>query len=153
MSWRNREGGLQSASRPGGLETVRTLGSPGGPGDGASAALDGRWVLVIDDDPAVRVLSARVLLEAGAVCQLAATHETALQILQREPRFDVALLDFTMPDGDGPQLVPRLLAIRPALMIVGSSGRDRSPEFEQAGVKRFLQKPWGIQDLSALLEG
>jgi CheY-like chemotaxis protein len=137
MIWRNRESVVRSAP---------------GPDGEAPAALDGRWVLVIDDDPAVRVLSARLLLEHGAVCQLAATHESALQTLQREPRFAVALLDFSMPEGDGTQLVPRLLALRPGLRIIGSSGTDRRLEFEQVGVKRFLQKPWGIEELIARLQ-
>lgn len=116
-----------------------------------STRLKDKWILVIDDDPAVRVVSARILLEHGAMCQLAGRHEHALKILEREPQFEVAILDYQMPDGDGPQLVPQLRARRPDLLVVGSSGSDRRREFRQAGVERFLEKPWGIDDLIAAI--
>lgn len=116
-----------------------------------SARLKDKWILVIDDDPAVGVVSARILLEYGAMCQLAGRHEHALKILEREPKFEVAILDYQMPDGDGPQLVPQLRARRPDLLVVGSSGSDRRREFRRAGVERFLEKPWGIDDLIAAI--
>lgn len=118
-----------------------------------STALKDKWILVIDDDPAVRVVSARILLDYGAMCQLAGRHEDALKILEREPQFEVAILDYQMPDGDGPRLVPQLRARRPDLLVVGSSGSDRREEFRRVGVERFLQKPWMVEDLVTALGG
>ena len=113
----------------------------------ASDPLDGRWILVVDDEPAVRVAMARLLSTYGAVCCAAESHERALRLLESEPRLEVAILDFTMPDGNGSDLVPQLRAVRPELVMVGTSGADRREEFRRSGVDRFLPKPWSVEEL------
>ena len=109
--------------------------------------IDGKRILYVDDEPLVRGAVTRLLRGAGAVCIGAATHDEAVVLLEFEPRLDLAILDFHMPDGDVGRLVERLRWRRPALSLVGTSGLDRRSDFAARGVDRFLPKPWEIDDL------
>jgi CheY-like chemotaxis protein len=95
---------------------------------------------------------ARLLRGAGAVCIGTDTHDGAVVQLALEPLFDLAILDFQMPDGDVGQLVRRLLRQRPGLTLVGTSASDRRSEFAARGVDRFLPKPWDLEDLLRVAE-
>jgi len=117
----------------------------------ANPQLDGRWILVVDDEPAVRVTVEKILRAHGAVCHGVGNHAEALRTVEDEPRFEVAILDYAMPDGDGAELAPRLRAVRPDLFVVGNSGTDRRHEFRRAGVDRFLPKPWRVEELIEVL--
>ena len=62
-----------------------------------------------DDDDFLRVVSSRILGEAGAVCLTARTHPEAMAIVAREPALELVILDFQMPDGDIGLLMPDFL--------------------------------------------
>ena len=113
----------------------------------ARNGIQGRRVLYVDDDARLRGLVARLLGSAGATCRPAGTHADAIDILDRDPRLELAILDFHMPDGHVARLVPRLRRVRPGLPLVGTSGVDRSRDFARCGVTRFIAKPWGLEDL------
>ena len=49
------------------------------------------------------------------------------------------------------EFVARFKKLRPEAILVGNSGSDRRDEFAVAGVGRYLDKPWGLDDLLALL--
>lgn len=117
----------------------------------ANGQLDGRWILVVDDEPAVLFTVEKLLKARGAVCRAASSHEDALRAAASERRLEVAILDFAMPDGEGCALVRRLLAVRPDLVVVGNSGADRRSEFRLSGVDRFLRKPWRVDELIEVL--
>jgi CheY-like chemotaxis protein len=106
-----------------------------------------RRILYVDDELLMRIAVARLLRGAGAVCIGTATHDQAVVLLAFEPTLDLAILDFEMPDGDVGRLVRRLHWQRPALPVVGTSAGDRSSEFAERGVDRFLPKPWALDDL------
>ena len=109
--------------------------------------LHDRRILYIDDELAMRLAVARLLRGAGAVCLGTATHDQAVVLLAFEPRVDLAILNFQMPDGDVGRLVERLHWHRPALPLVGTSAADRCSEFAARGVDRFLPQPWTLDDL------
>ena len=106
-----------------------------------------RRILYVDDELSMRLAVARLLRGAGAVCIGSSTHDQAVVLLAFEPRLDLAILDFQMPDGDVGRLVQRLRWQRPALPVVGTSAGDRRSEFAARGVGRFLPKPWALDDL------
>ena len=106
-----------------------------------------RRILYVDDELSMRLAVGRLLRGAGAVCIGTATHDQAAVLLAFEPALDLAILDFDMPDGDVGRLVRRLHWQRPALPVVGTSAGDRSSEFAERGVDRFLPKPWALDDL------
>lgn len=112
----------------------------------------GATVLVVEDEPAVRLLTAAVLEQAGYRVMAAGTGREALDLIARElTPVDVLVTDVVMPDGvTGPELARRVLATDPGLPIVFVSGY--SPEATAAGVSlqdgvSFLQKPYQLEEL------
>jgi two-component system CAI-1 autoinducer sensor kinase/phosphatase CqsS len=83
---------------------------------GARTLFDGRRILVVDDDAAVRFLTRHKLASIGAVVDECADGETALQMLT-EQRYDLIVLDLNLPGLDGYALAKRIRA--------GESGIDR----------------------------
>jgi len=114
--------------------------------------LKGR-VLVVDDEPMLRRVITATLEFAGARCFAAGTHVDALRLFKHDEGIECVIVDYTMPEGDVAGFVGRLKSIRPGAVIVGNSATARSDEFLQAGVERFLAKPWRIEDLVQVLVG
>ena len=112
-----------------------------------TSRIRGKRILYVDDDPSVRRLTRGLLLDAGAICLLAATHDQAVKLAHGEPKLALAILDFQMPDGDVGQLVERLRTAHTLLPLIGTSGADRRDEFAERGVTQFLEKPWQLGDL------
>ncbi|HEY1558529.1 MAG TPA: EAL domain-containing protein [Kofleriaceae bacterium] len=80
-------------------------------------------VLVVDDQPNVRTVAARVLRDAGCQVLDVATAEEARKVfVQHEAPIDVALVDIVLPDGRGDELVQQLRLLRPATKFVYMSG-------------------------------
>jgi CheY-like chemotaxis protein len=113
----------------------------------AHERMRGRRILYVDDELLMRLAVARLLRGAGAVCLGSDSHDQAVVLLAFEPRLDLAILDFQMPDGDVARLVQRLRWQQPAIPLVGTSATDRSSEFAARGIDRFLPKPWTLDDL------
>jgi CheY-like chemotaxis protein len=110
-------------------------------------------VLVVDDEPAVRQLSSRMLQRLGYVAEAAAEGAEALQRIEaRTP--DLVLADVMMPGMDGRELRERLLAIRPELPVVLMSGHPAAEQLRSDlnGAQEFwLEKPFTISVLAATL--
>jgi CheY-like chemotaxis protein len=73
-----------------------------------STRLDGRRVLLVDDDPDTLELLTFALQLAGAQVASAASASAALQALDHGPLPDVVLTDVSMPDDDGYTFLDRL---------------------------------------------
>jgi PAS domain S-box-containing protein len=88
-------------------------------------------VLLIEDDPAEAIRICRSLdplhgepaATGGIETEVADRLDTGLQLLARR-RFDVVLLDLTLPDGQGLQAFARLYAQAPDLPIIVIASRD-----------------------------
>jgi len=108
-------------------------------------------VLVIDDEPIVRVF-ARESLEIVGYEVLEAEHgEEGIGILERDPSaVDLVLLDLTMPGLSGSETFAGLRRIRPDLKVLLSSGyseEDAAQRFRGGRPAGFLQKPYRALDL------
>ena len=115
---------------------------------------DGRIVLVIDDDSAIRDNIAEILESDGYVCWLAATCDSALQRLELEVRGpDVVLLDLWLPGMSAEHFVS-LLRERAewanARIILTTAAMESSIPNELQ-VDAVLLKPFGISRLLDLL--
>jgi len=103
--------------------------------------------LLVDDEALVRQSAAATIKAAGCDCQVAESYDAALELFQQSPRISVVILDHGVRGDDTTSFVKQLKAIRPGVILVGSSGGDVQHEFTVAGVPRFLQKPWTANDL------
>jgi CheY-like chemotaxis protein len=110
-------------------------------------------VLIVDDDDGFRGALVKQIQSAGGAAAGAESYEEALGLVERHPEIRVVILDHPTVGSDVGLIVEALRRLRPELAIVGNSGADRRAEFADAGVTRYLQKPWRLADLVALLSG
>ena len=82
-------------------------------------------LLVVDDDPAIRLVLARALTRFGYEVLLAESGPDALAKLDDQPGIDAVLSDVDMTPMTGPQLVKRIHERHPGmpiLYVTGSAG-------------------------------
>jgi PAS domain S-box-containing protein len=105
-----------------------------------------RVVLIIEDDPAVRMGLARGLRRAGYACLEASSGEAGVE-MARARRPDLVLTDVQVPGMDGLMVLREFradadLADVPAIVITGHAAPDLVKAIESLGA-RFLPKPFG----------
>ena len=102
-------------------------------------------VLVVDDEPVVRDVCARLLSrEPDLVVSLAEDAEEALELL-RAQRFDVLITDKNLPGMGGVELISEARALQPALeavMITGYSSSESVIAAFAAGASDYILKPF-----------
>jgi signal transduction histidine kinase/ActR/RegA family two-component response regulator len=108
-------------------------------------------VLLVEDDPAVRSVTLRILAREGFSVMAVGAAREALQVFDRvRPQFQAVVCDISLPDRSGPELL-RLLRNRvpelPAVYISGY-GREKLP-VPLEPISSFLEKPFTPQDLAA----
>jgi len=95
----------------------------GGAVDGAQVPPPGTTVLVVEDEPAVRAMAARVLREQGYMVLEADNGADALEVLAaHHGPIDLLLADVVMPQMGGKTLAENLLPHRPDLKVLFMSG-------------------------------
>jgi CheY-like chemotaxis protein len=83
----------------------------------------GERVLVIDDEPTVRMLIVDVLEEAGYIALEAGDGPSGLKILQTDVRIDLLITDVGLPGGmNGRQVADAARLIRPDLKVLFVTG-------------------------------
>jgi signal transduction histidine kinase len=112
----------------------------------ASSTTNGATILLVEDDPAVRTVTERMLLRAGHRVLVAETPERALAIAaEHSETIDLLLSDVVMPKMSGPDLAERLRSVAPGMRTLFMSGYNRGhlvpPEDESKGIG-FLEKPF-----------
>ena len=80
-------------------------------------------ILLVEDEPAVRLLAARILERAGYTVHAAASPGEALDMTHGSP-YDALVSDVVMPGMSGAELADLLPAGLPAVFMSGYTGRD-----------------------------
>ncbi len=88
----------------------------------AAHAEDGETVLIVEDDPAVRVLVCEVLSELGYAFVEAASADSAMPILDSGQRIDLLISDVGLPGMNGRQLAEIGRQLRPGLKVLFITG-------------------------------
>ncbi|MEP7050869.1 MAG: ATP-binding protein [Pseudomonadota bacterium] len=114
-----------------------------------------RTILLIDDEPAVRLVTARMLIELGHQVVTADSGARGLQLLKEHPEaVDLVILDLTMPEQSGEQTLEQLRLVRTDLPVIITSGfqaEDASALLKEPQVIGFLDKPHTMTSLEMLL--
>ncbi len=106
-------------------------------------------VLVVDDEPSIRTVARLMLERAGyAVVEAANAAEAVSQATLAERPFTVVVLDFTLPDRSGTDLLPELRRLVSRARIVLTSGRPED-DFPNHGADGYLAKPFSRDHLVA----
>jgi DNA-binding response OmpR family regulator len=111
-------------------------------------------VLVVEDDAQLAELLGRVFREEGhgaVVCGTLAGAE--LELAKRS--FDIVVLDWMLPDGDGLDLCARLTARQPPVPVLMLTARgelhDRVTGL-RTGADDYLTKPFEVEELLARVD-
>ena len=134
--------------------------------DGPAAALDsprrpsapakGEQILVVEDDPGIRMLAATVLREQGYRVLEAESGEAALALDSALESVDLLLTDIVMRGMNGRKLAEQLMGTYPHLRVLFMSGYTDSAITQQGVLdpgSNFLAKPFQPEDLLAKIAG
>jgi signal transduction histidine kinase len=117
---------------------------------------NGQHILVVEDDNGIREWSIIALGANGYVVSEARNAEEAMQAFEKQ-RNEIAMVisDVVMPGKPGYQLAEQLLAKKPEIKVMLSSGytgeRLQSEKIRDSGF-RFLQKPYTMIQLLSLVK-
>ena len=109
-------------------------------------------IMLVEDEDAVRVFSARALRNKGYQVLEAKNGEAALlQIGTDGNRIDLLITDVVMPQMDGPTLARHVRKLRPEMRVIFISGyaEDRLGEIDGVEVSHFLPKPFSLKQLAS----
>lgn len=108
-------------------------------------------VLVVDDEPLIRMVMAETLLDAGfEVLEASDAHE-ALRLFDAASEVAVVLTDIDMPGGlNGLDLRDQLQGRAPNVPVVVTSGRGDIVRKQALG-PQFLAKPFTADDLVSVV--
>jgi PAS domain S-box-containing protein len=111
----------------------------------------GETVLVVEDDPAVRLIIADVLRDLGYACLEAGDSQAALPMLTSNTPLDLLITDIGLPGINGRQIAERARQHRPDLKVLFVTGYAE----HATGQQRFLEpgmemvtKPFALDALA-----
>lgn len=105
-------------------------------------------VLVVDDEPSVRLIARLMLERAGYAVEEAEDAAVAVARAQSGRGFAMVLLDVSLPDRAGTDLIPELRSLVPDARVVLTSGRAEE-DVPGHGADGFLPKPFSRDQLLA----
>ncbi|HYH20892.1 MAG TPA: PAS domain S-box protein [Azospirillum sp.] len=110
-------------------------------------------ILLVEDEDAVRVFSARALRNKGYQVLEAKNGEAAMQQLTSDAAgVDLLITDVVMPQMDGPTLARKVRERRPDMKVIFISGyaEDRfKDELDGPNGSHFLPKPFSLKQLAS----
>lgn len=95
-------------------------------------------ILVVDDEPPIRQLVARILERQGHRVIACGDAAAAMAVTDA---VDLLLVDFVLPDLNGRDLTARLRERQPGLPVILMSGYLPDPELAPPAPSMFMQKP------------
>ena len=114
----------------------------------------GKTVLIVDDDPAIRLVLTKSLLTLGyTVVGAAETGEEAIRLaLQARPQ--AILMDARIPGPDGLTVSRTINEHHPTtiILVTAYSDAETIEQAKEAGIMAFLRKPFDIEELEPTIE-
>jgi len=110
---------------------------------------DEAFILVVDDEGAIRYSISKTLQRVGYQVHTAASGEEALELMQRQP-YDVVLTDIRMPGLSGVDLLRRIKERAPdavVILLTGYASLETAIESLRLGAHDYLVKPSSSQDI------
>jgi len=120
------------------------------------AALEGRRILVVEDDVRNIFALSSLLEPKGAAIEIARNGREALESLTRNPNVDLVLMDIMMPEMDG---LTAMREIRkrpdwkklPIIALTAKAMRDDQEKCLAAGANDYIAKPLDVEKLMSLV--
>ena len=112
-------------------------------------------MLIVDDEPLIRKQIARILVKQGHVVQQACNAEEALKFAG-EKVFDLALVDYNLPEKDGLYVLQSLREIQPGclrILITGMLNLHLAVHAVNSGeISHVVEKPFKPMELLKAVE-
>jgi len=110
-------------------------------------------VLVVDDEPPIRALVAKIVERAGHPVDVARDGAEAIEKIESQ-QYSVIVLDLMMPNVDGYALVEYLKTRggpRPAIIVISAGDTASLRRLDGSVVHSILRKPFDIDVLGDLI--
>lgn len=110
-------------------------------------------VLVVDDEPAIRALVAKIVERAGLTVDTAADGAAAIEQLESTP-YSVVVVDLMMPNVDGYALIEYVKnreGEKPAIIVVSAGESAALRQLDGSMVHSIVRKPFDIDVLGELI--
>ena len=118
-----------------------------------ATALEGKTILIVEDDPDMVTALETVLADTGATIKTAMDGNAALQVAQ-ESNPDLILLDAMLPKRSGFLVLEKLKGTNKkrgekpfVIMITGNVGKRHQTWAESLGVDGYINKPFRMERL------
>lgn len=111
-------------------------------------------ILVVEDDLALRAGLCFELDSGGYISVSAYTYQKALQLV-KEDKFDLALLDVNLPDGNGFDLCKEIKSLHPELPVIFLTANDLEQNVLDGfdlGAEDYVTKPFSMKILLRRVE-
>jgi PAS domain S-box-containing protein len=109
-------------------------------------------IMVVDDEMTIAQMLQRMLAKLGYRVTIFTDSIEAVSMFRKSPEaYDLVLTDMTMPKMTGAELAQEILALRPELPIIMTTGFSEIIDKEKAerlGIREFLFKPLKKEQLS-----
>ena len=115
----------------------------------------GRHVLHVDDEAALVTLIKRALTSLGYTVTGVTDPRRALEAFRSDPtQFDIIVTDLSMPHMSGFEFAQEVLALRPDIPVVMTTGYadlEDEARAREVGIREIIKKPPSLAHLSAVL--
>jgi PAS domain S-box-containing protein len=113
-------------------------------------------ILVVDDEPTVRMLVVDAMGDRGYACIEAADGPAGLRLLEANAGIDLLITDVGLPGGmNGRQVAEQARALRPDLKVLFITGYAENAVLNHGHIERgmeLLTKPFTVDDLARRVE-
>jgi len=161
---RQSGGHIEIESEPGIGTTCRMFlpQNCGGPNSAATKLVPGaarrnETILVVEDDPSIRLLVEEILVSAGYRVLIAGSGDRAIQLADEyEGDIHLLLTDVILPNMGGKEIAGRIALVRPEAKVVFMSGYIGNVADERENLEpgvEFLQKPFTPEALCEKIGG
>ena len=111
-------------------------------------------ILIVDDQPGIRLLLTDVLTSEGYEITTAQTGKEALEKLE-EKQYSLIILDYKLPIIDGMEVLKKIEKwniTTPAIVMSGLAENIEQELHRYPTVKKLLAKPFNIQEIPILVK-
>ena len=114
-------------------------------------------LLVIDDNKDITDVLMIYCESKGVECTVVNAGIDGLEVIRNNSNFDLILLDLAMPEFSGLDVIKslkneNLLERRNIVVFTASSDQNVLDEIGRSGVRGIFEKPFPVDDLTALIE-
>ena len=117
---------------------------------------DRQVILLVDDEEMMVDVTGRILERLGYAVVAKTNSIDAMETFQEKPdEFDLVITDQVMPNMTGTQLAEKMIAIRndiPVILCSGFPDKICPEDLKNIGIKEFVAKPIGKQEIAAIVK-